>query len=157
MLRHIAKIFSKEEYLHGAEPTATIKFYRSMLIACYGFIPAGFPSPAGDYMEESIDLNRHIIEHPSATFYFRAEGESMIGAYIPPGALLIVDRALKPKNGSIVVAVVDGEFTVKRLEKKVNGIRLLPENPKFKPLEIMEGMRFEVWGVVKAIVIDKPE
>jgi DNA polymerase V len=128
-----------------------------MLIACYGFIPAGFPSPASDYSEDSIDINRHIIEHPTATFFFRAEGESMTGAHIPPNALLVVDRALKPKNGSIVVAVVDGEFTVKRLEKKVGSLRLLPENPRFKPLEITEGMTFEVWGVVRAIVIDKPE
>jgi DNA polymerase V len=102
-----------------------------MLIACYGFIPAGFPSPASDYSEDSIDINRHIIEHPTATFFFRAEGESMIGAHIPPNALLVVDRALKPRNGAIVVAVVDGEFTVKRLEKGVNSIRLLPENEKY--------------------------
>ncbi|NTS40773.1 MAG: translesion error-prone DNA polymerase V autoproteolytic subunit [Chitinophagaceae bacterium] len=128
-----------------------------MLIACYGFIPAGFPSPASDYQEDSIDINRHIIEHPTATFFFRAEGESMIGAHIPPNALLVVDRALKPKNGAIVVAVVDGEFTVKRLEKKMNSIRLLPENEKYRPIEITEGMSFEVWGVVRAIVIDKPE
>ncbi|RYZ32918.1 MAG: translesion error-prone DNA polymerase V autoproteolytic subunit [Sphingobacteriales bacterium] len=128
-----------------------------MLIACYGFIPAGFTSIASDYQEEAIDLNRHIIEHPTATFFCRAEGESMIGAHIPPNALLVVDRALKPKNGSIVVAVIDGEFTIKRLEKKMNSIRLLPENPKYQPIEITEGMSFEVWGVVRAIVIDKPE
>jgi DNA polymerase V len=128
-----------------------------MLIACYGFIPAGFPSPASDYLEDVIDLNSHLIDHPSATYYFRAEGESMIGAHIPPHALLVVDRAIKPRNGSIVVAVVDGEFTVKRLEKGLNYLRLVPENPKFKPIEILEGMQFEIWGVVKAIVIDKPE
>jgi DNA polymerase V len=128
-----------------------------MLIACYGFIPAGFPSPASDYLEDVIDLNSHIIEHPSATYYFRVEGESMIGAHIPPNSLLVVDRALKPKSGSIVVAVVDGEFTVKRLEKGLHYLRLLPENPKFKPIEIVEGMQCEIWGVVKAIVIDKPE
>ena len=128
-------------------------FYSPVLIG----VQAGFPSPAGDYMETPIDLNSHIIEHPSATFFVRVEGESMIGAYIPPNALLVVDRALKPKNGSIVVAVVDGEFTVKRLEKGLNYLRLLPENPKFKPIEILEGMQCEIWGVVKAIVIDKPE
>ena len=128
-----------------------------MLIACYGFIPAGFPSPAGDYMEEPINLNEHIVERPNATFYFRADGESMIGAHIPPNALLVVDRSMKAKSGSIVVAVVDGEFTVKRLEKSLTRMRLLPENPKFRPIEITEGMQCEVWGVVKAIVIDKPE
>lgn len=128
-----------------------------MLIACFGFIPAGFPSPAGDYMEERINLNDHIVEHPSATFYFRADGESMIGAHIPPGALLIVDRSLRARSGSIVVAVVDGEFTVKRLDRTMNRMRLMPENPKFRPIEITEEMQCEVWGVVKAIVIDKPE
>ena len=128
-----------------------------MLLACFGFIPAGFPSPAGDYMEEAINLNDHLIEHPAATFYFRADGESMIGAHIPQGALLVVDRSLKAKNGSIVVAVVNGEFTVKRLEKGLNRMRLLPENPRFKPIEITEEMQCEVWGVVRAIVIDKPQ
>ena len=128
-----------------------------MLIACYGFIPAGFPSPASDYMEDPIDLNAHIIEHPNATFYFRADGESMIGAHIPPNALLVVDRTLRARSGSIVVAVVNGEFTVKRLEKTLNSMRLLPENPKFKPIVITEEMQCEIWGVVKAIVIDKPQ
>lgn len=128
-----------------------------MLIACYGFIPAGYPSPADGYMEEPINLNDHIVEHPAATFYVRAEGDSMIGANIPPNALLVVDRSLKAKNGSIVVAVVNGEFTVKRLEKGLNRMRLLPENPKFRPIEITGEMQCEVWGVVKAIVIDKPE
>jgi DNA polymerase V len=128
-----------------------------MLIPFAGFIPAGFPSPASDYLEDVIDLNSYLIEHPTATYYFRVEGESMIGAHIPPNALLVVDRAIKPKNGSIVVAVVDGEFTVKRLEKGINYLRLLPENPKFRPIEILEGMQCEIWGVVKAIVIDKPE
>jgi len=81
-----------------------------MLIACYGFIPAGFPSPAGDCMEDAIDLNAHIIDHPSATFYFRADGESMVGAHIPPKALLAVDRSLRPKDGSIIVAVVNDKY-----------------------------------------------
>ena len=128
-----------------------------MLIAFYGFIPAGFPSPASDYEEDDLDINQHIIKHPSATFFFRADGESMIGAHIPPGAILVVDRSLRPKNGAIIVASVDGEFTVKRLERKVNRVRLLPENPKCRPIEITEGMSFEIWGVVRAIVIDKPE
>ncbi len=120
-------------------------------------VQAGFPSPAGDYMESPIDLNNHIIEHPSATFFVRVEGESMTGANIPPGALLVVDRALRAKDGAIVVAVVNGEFTVKRLEKRLNTIRLLPENPKFEPIEITSDMQLEIWGVVRAIVIDKPE
>jgi len=128
-------------------------FYSPVILG----VQAGFPSPAGDYMETPIDLNSHIIEHPSATFFVRVEGESMIGAHIPAGSLLVVDRALTAKSGSIVLAVIDGEFTVKRLEKRLGKIRLLPENPKFKPIEIVEGMQCEIWGVVRAIVIDRPE
>jgi DNA polymerase V len=117
-------------------------------------VQAGFPSPAADSMETPIDLNEHIIEHPSATFFMRATGESMTGAHIPPDALLVIDRALTPKNGSIVIAVIDGEYTCKRLEKKLGKVRLLPENPKFQPIEISEFTQFEIWGVVRAIVID---
>ena len=128
-------------------------FYSPVLIG----VQAGFPSPAGDYMETPIDLNSHIIEHPSATFFVRVEGESMTGAHIPAGSLLVVDRALTAKDGSIVLAVIDGEFTVKRLEKRLGKMRLLPENPKFRPIEITGEMQMEIWGVVRAIVIDKPE
>jgi DNA polymerase V len=125
-------------------------FYSPVLLG----VQAGFPSPAGDYMERPIDLNEHIIEHPAATFFMRATGESMIGAHIPPGALLVVDKALRPTDGSIVVAVVDGEFTVKRLDINMKEKKLLSENPKFKPIVITEGMQVEIWGVVRAIVID---
>lgn len=104
----------------------------------------------------AYDLNEHIIEHPAATFFMRATGESMIGAHIPSGALLVVDRALRPKDGSIVVAVVDGEFTCKRVSYSINQMRLLSENPKFKPIVVTEFMQVEIWGVVRAIVIDKP-
>lgn len=128
-------------------------FYSPVLLG----VQAGFPSPAGDYQEAPIDLNRHLVQHAAATFFVRVEGESMIGAHIPAGALLVVDRALKAKNGSIVLAVINGEFTVKRLEKTMGRIRLLPENPKFKPIEVTEDMQCEIWGVVRAIVIDKPE
>lgn len=127
-------------------------FYSPVLLG----VQAGFPSPAGDYMETPIDLNKHIIEHPAATFFMRAEGESMTGAHIPSGALLVVDRALKAKHGAIVVAVVDGEYTVKRLSIYLNERKLVPEspNPKFKPIVITEDMQCEIWGVVRAIVID---
>jgi DNA polymerase V len=128
-------------------------FYSPVMLG----VQAGFPSPAGDYMETPIDLNSHIIEHPSATFFVRVEGDSMIGAHIPAGALLVVDRSLTAKNGSIVLAVINGEFTVKRLEKRLGKLRLLPENPKFHPIDITEEMQCEIWGVVRAIVIDRPE
>lgn len=125
-------------------------FYSPVLLG----VQAGFPSPAGDYMETGIDLNEHLIEHPSATFFMRINGESMTGAHIPPGALVVVDRSLKPLHGSIVIAVVDGEFTCKRMEKKGTEVRLVAENPKFAPIVLQEGMHVEVWGVVRAIVID---
>ena len=117
-------------------------------------IPAGFPSPAADYIEERIDLNDLLVKTPSATFFVKVEGESMIGAYIPPKALLVVDRSLNAVSGDIIVAVITGEFTVKRLLKTQAGVFLAPENKKFKPLKIQDDMDFQVWGVVTKIIID---
>lgn len=119
-------------------------------------VQAGFPAPSGDYMEEAIDLNEHLIQHPSATFLMRVNGESMIGAHIPPSAILVVDRSLKAVSGCLVVAVVNGEFTCKRYEYNGMETRLLPEspNPKFKPIVLSEGMEVQLWGVVRHIIID---
>lgn len=111
-------------------------------------VAAGFPSPAEGYIEKHLDLNEHLIEHPSATFFVKASGESMIGAGIFPGDLLIVDRALNPVNGSVIIAVIDGEFTVKRLHIAKENIELLPENRSFKPIPITEDTDFQIWGVV---------
>jgi DNA polymerase V len=123
------------------------------LISFLGYVPAGFPSPASDYMEEGIDLNKELIARPSSTYFFRATGESMINAHIPPDSILVVDKAMTPKNNSIVLAVVDGEFTVKYFVQKFDGPVLMPANPKFKPLKITEGMEFSVWGVVTYVII----
>ncbi|MBN2700276.1 MAG: translesion error-prone DNA polymerase V autoproteolytic subunit [Methylothermaceae bacterium] len=111
-------------------------------------VPAGFPSPADDHQEDSLDLNQHLVKHPAATFFVRVEGDSMTGAGIHHGDLLVVDRALEPKSGSIVVAAINGELTVKRLKIEGERLWLMPENPDFKPLEIGEGMEFLIWGVV---------
>ncbi|HEB77999.1 MAG TPA: translesion error-prone DNA polymerase V autoproteolytic subunit [Methylothermaceae bacterium] len=111
-------------------------------------IAAGFPSPADDHQEDSLDLNAHLVKHPAATFFVRVEGDSMTGAGIHHGDLLVVDRALEPKPGDIVVAVVDGELTVKRLEARDGRLWLMPENPDYPPLEIREGTEFLIWGVV---------
>jgi DNA polymerase V len=111
-------------------------------------VSAGFPSPADDHIEQALDLNEHLIKHPAATFFVRADGDSMLGAGIHPGDLLIVDRALEAREGSVIIAVVDGEFTVKRFEKRGVTMFLLPENKAYEPIEIKEGMDFEVWGVV---------
>jgi DNA polymerase V len=122
-----------------------------------GYVQAGFPSPAGDYMEDRINLDKALIKHPTATFLFQIKGESMIGAFIPPSCRVIVDRLVKPKNGSIVLAVVDGEFTVKRLVIRGAARQLQPENPKYKPIVLTEDLQFEIWGVVTYIITDAKE
>lgn len=115
-------------------------------------VPAGFPSPAEDYAEGPLDLNRHLIDHPAATFFVRVKGDSMTGVGIYSGDLLIVDRALNPTSGSIVIAALDGELTVKRLHQSQGRISLLPENPAYPPIEIDHDTDFAIWGVVtKAI------
>ncbi|MDD5089368.1 MAG: translesion error-prone DNA polymerase V autoproteolytic subunit [Candidatus Wallbacteria bacterium] len=119
-------------------------------------IAAGFPSPADDYIERKLDLNEYLIRHPAATFFVRVEGESMINAGIHPGDILIVDRALEPGDNKIVVALLEGEFTVKRLRKTCSGLFLLAENPAYAPIEIQQGANFEIWGVV-AFVIHQAE
>ena len=120
-----------------------------------GAVAAGFPSPAGDYLDTKIDIFEYLVQHPIATFYVRVKGNSMINASIHDGDLLVVDRSIEPRNNQIVVAIIDGEFTVKRISKYNNKLYLIPENEKFKPIEITETMGFEVWGVV-TYVIHKP-
>lgn len=112
-------------------------------------ISAGFPSPADDHIESQIDLNQLLISRPSATFMLRVEGDSMIGASINDGDLLIVDRSENAVNGSIVIASVHGELTVKRLKKNSTGTWLMPENPAYKPITIGEGSDYLIWGCVK--------
>lgn len=115
-------------------------------------VSAGFPSPADDYIENSLDLNEHLIKHPAATFFVRVTGDSMIGAGINSGDILIVDRSVSAVNGSIIVAVVNGEFTVKRLAGRGGVILLCPENPAYEPIEVKNGVEFEVWGVVMHVI-----
>lgn len=115
-------------------------------------VSAGFPSPADDHIEGSLDLNRHLVKHPAATFFVRASGDSMTGAGIHDGDLLIVDRALEAKDKSIVIAILGGEFTVKRISRKTGKILLLPENRNYPPIEVAEGSDFEVWGVVTHVI-----
>lgn len=111
-------------------------------------VAAGFPSPADDHLEGPLDLNEHLVPHPAATFVVRVAGDSMTGAGIRDGDLLVVDRSREAKSGAIVVAVVDGELTVKRLRIGKKGIRLEPENPAYPPLEVREGADLVIWGVV---------
>lgn len=115
-------------------------------------IAAGFPSPADDHLEAPLDLNEHLVKHPAATFVVRVDGDSMTGAGIYNGDLLVVDRSLDAKSGSIVVAVVNGEMTVKRLWMRGRHIRLVPENPAYKPIEIRDGLDLVIWGVVAHVI-----
>jgi len=115
-------------------------------------VPAGFPSPADDFLDKRLDLNEYLIKHPAATFFVRVAGNSMIHAGIHSGDILIVDRAEEPKNNSIIVALLDREFTVKRIRKSKNELYLMPENGKFKPIKVTDKMDFEVWGVVKYVI-----
>ena len=117
-----------------------------------GRLPAGFPSPADDYLEGKLDLNRHLIKHPAATFFVRVTGDSMIGAGIHSGDLLVVDRSLEPADKHVVVAVLDGELTVKRLFKQNGVLRLLPENLNYQPIEIAPQQTIEIWGVVTSVI-----
>lgn len=113
---------------------------------------AGFPSPAEDYVEGKLDLNTHLIRRPAATFLVRAVGESMIGAGIYPGDILVVDRSLTPIHGSIVIAVINSELTVKRLCKFGTRNRLEAHNPDYPAIEISEEMEVWCWGVVTAAI-----
>ncbi len=112
-------------------------------------VSAGFPSPADDYIESEIDLNKELIRHPAATFCVRAAGDSMIDAGIKPNAALIVDRMIETKSGDIVIARIGDEMCVKELFIDDSGkVLLVPKNANYKPIEISEGMDFEIWGKV---------
>ncbi len=115
-------------------------------------VSAGFPSPADDYLEGRIDLNQHLIRHPAATFFVRVKGDSMTGAGIHDGDLLIVDRAAECVSGCIVVARIADEFTLKRVRKDGTRVFLMPENERFQPIEVTEGSDFEIWGRVTGSV-----
>ena len=115
-------------------------------------VPAGFPSPADDYIEDRLDLNEHLVAHPSATFYVRVSGESMINAGIQNGDTLVVDRSLKADNQDIVIATLNGEFTVKRLVYRGNIPWLLPCNPAYHEIKITEDMDAIIWGVVTSVI-----
>ena len=114
-------------------------------------VSVGFPSPANDYLESPIDLNKYLIKNGAATFLVRVSGDSMLNANIADQAILIVDRSLKPKHGSIVVASLDGDFICKRLQLKPR-LCLLPENPKYEPIYIQHGQDLDIMGTVTAAI-----
>ncbi|MGQ9846162.1 MAG: LexA family protein [Bacteroidales bacterium] len=115
-------------------------------------IKAGFPSPADDFIELPLDLNKALIKNPSATFFARVSGNSMQDAQISDGDLLIIDRSLPPTEGKIAVCFVDGEFTVKKLHFENDSCYLMPANDKYKPIKVTKDNDFIIWGIVTHVI-----
>jgi DNA polymerase V len=111
-------------------------------------VAAGFPSPADDYVESQLDLNEHLIRHPAATFFVRAAGKSMLNAGIADGDLLIVDRAIEARDGDIVIAVIFGELTVKRIRRRAGRLLLEPDNAAYPAIDVPPEADLFVWGIV---------
>ena len=153
---------------YGSEPTKTIRVpifriaeiqellnseSKSLRVPVYSSkVQAGFPSPGDDYIERYLDLNQQLIRHPAATFIVIATGDSMTDVGIHSGDMLLVDRSLDAQHGAIVIAALNGELTVKRLSKTPNKVQLLPENPRYKPIDITEGEDLVIWGVVTYVI-----
>lgn len=115
-------------------------------------ISAGFPSPADDFLDINIDLNKHLIKNPSTTFYGKVKGDSMIDAGIHNGDLLIIDKSLEPRNNKIAVCFIDGEFTVKRIKTEKDIVWLIAENEQYKPIKVTKDNDFVIWGIVINVV-----
>lgn len=117
-----------------------------------GYVAAGFPSPAGDYIDNELNLKTLLVRNESSTFYVQVVGNSMVDANIFNGDILVVDKSLSPSNKSILVCFVDGEFTVKKVSKIGKDFFLIPANPEFKPIKIEESSDFRLWGVVTFVI-----
>lgn len=115
-------------------------------------VQAGFPSPADDAVERKLDLNEHLIQHPSATFFVRASGDSMMGVGIHSGDILIVDRSLTPRHNHIVIAILNAELTVKRLYRREGKVQLIAENPHYPAIQVPDETNLEIWGVVTSVI-----
>ncbi|MES2573595.1 MAG: translesion error-prone DNA polymerase V autoproteolytic subunit [Bacteroidota bacterium] len=115
-------------------------------------VSAGFPSPAADFMENSIDLNKALSENPLATFYIRVNGNSMIDAGINHEDVLVIDRSLEPQNNKIAICFIDGEFTVKRIKLEKDCLYLMPENPNYSPIKVTEENQLIIWGIVTYVI-----
>lgn len=115
-------------------------------------ISAGFPSPADDFRDNKISLDRVLVKNKEATFYAKVSGQSMIGAGLDDGDLLVVDKSLEPEHNKIAVCFIDGEFTVKRLQVTKEGMFLLPANPAYEPIQVTEDNNFQIWGIVTHVI-----
>ena len=138
--------------------TPTLTFYNAAVTTSLELpyvvegISAGFPSPADDFLDINIDLNKHLIKNPSTTFYGKVRGNSMIDAGIHDGDLLIIDKSLEPQNNKIAVCFIDGAFTVKRIKIEKNIIWLVAENKDYKPIKVTKDNDFIVWGIVINVI-----
>ena len=124
----------------------------SKTVKVSGSVVAGFPSPAEQYLEPPLDLNEFLVKRPSATFFVRVQGDSMVGAGINDGDLLVVDRSLRPASGDVIIASVDGDFTVKTYRRDKDGVRLEPANPEFPVIHIRKGQQLDYFGKVTACI-----
>lgn len=117
-----------------------------------GGIKAGFPSPATDFEGSTLSMDKMLVKNPLATFYAKADGNSMMGAGIDDGDIMVIDRSLEPRDGKIAVCFIDGEFTVKRIKINKDGLYLMPENKAFQPIKVTEDNKVIVWGIVTYVV-----
>lgn len=141
----VSRINSVMAFLETHQAASTIPLY-----SCH--VRAGFPSPADDFIEARLDLNAYLIKHPAATFFVIASGDSMTGAGIQSGDMLIVDRSIKATHGKIVIAAIEGELTVKRLSSENHRLQLLPSNPNYSAIDITEENELVIWGVVTHVI-----
>lgn len=151
VLDYLSNYRKRREAPSSALPIATDAPKRKIPVMSHR-VPAGFPSPADDYVQDRVDLNEHLILHRDASFILRVSGWSMVGAGIHDGDELIVDRAIEPADGHVVVAVINGELTVKRLRKSGKTVRLVAENPEYPDIEFDDGEELVIWGVVTRVL-----
>lgn len=144
--------------MKNTQQNRSIIFYipdlkKSLLLPlCDSGISAGFPSPADDFLDASIDLNKIFIKNKDATFYGRVKGDSMIGAGLNDGDLLIIDKSIEPKDGKIAVCFIDGDFTVKRIKITKDIIWLVAENKNYQPIKVTKDNDFTIWGIVTNVI-----
>jgi DNA polymerase V len=115
-------------------------------------VSAGFPSPAADFMDDNIDLNKELSQNPAATFYIKVKGNSMIDAGIDDKDVLVVDRSIEPRDNKIAICCVDGEFTVKRIKVATDCLYLMPENTNYEPIKVTEENQLIIWGIVTYVI-----
>ena len=137
--------------LHQIPEALTCDAISALVLSFVFAIPAGFPSPAADYIEDGIDLNEYLVRHASCSFLFRVKGDSMLYAGILDGDRVVVDRSITAQHDHIIVAVVDGEYTLKRLFSRHGRVELRPDNPAYKPICLPPGTELQVWGVVVGV------